>query len=94
MEMVESSEKEQRNSQTGGVAVIHRSGEGQALIKSILRQNPQQLYFISVDSCNPEEFTDISSTLIRRKLRLNEDCSHLTYPSVLNSLQMKKMDTD
>lgn len=82
------------NGQTGGVAVIYRSGETQSLIQSILRQTPKNLYFVSVDSYDPEAFTDISSTLIRRKLRLNEDCSHLTYHSVLNSLQMKKIDSD
>ena len=82
------------NGQTGGVAVIYRSGENQSLIRSGFAQGRQNLYFISVDSCDPDQFTDISSTSIRRKLRLNEDCSHLTYHSVLNSLQMKKLDSD
>lgn len=83
-----------RDGRTGGVAVIYRSGENQSLIQTELRQRPSNLYFISIDSHDRNQFSDVSSTLIRKKLRLNEDCSHLTYHSVLNHLRMDKMDQD
>jgi len=75
-----------RKSGMGGVAVVYRYGENKSLIKSILDQNSSKLYFISLDDEN--QLNDISSTLIRQKLQFNEDCSHLTYKSVLEHLQM------
>ncbi len=78
-----------RQSFMGGVAVVYRSGENKSLIQSIIDQNPSKLYFISLDN---EDQNDISSTLIRQKLQLNEDCSHLTYKSVLQFLQMTQIN--
>jgi nicotinic acid mononucleotide adenylyltransferase len=72
----------------GGVAVVYRSGQNQSLIQSIMKQNPSKLYFISSD----DQSDDISSTLIRQKLQLNEDCEHLTYKSVLQFLQFNKIN--
>ena len=83
-----------RDGQTGGVAVIYRSGEDQSFIQTNLKKTPRNLYFISLDSYDEKQFSDISSTLIRKKLRLNEDCSHLTYHSVINHLRPSKMNLD
>jgi nicotinic acid mononucleotide adenylyltransferase len=56
------------------IAVVYRYGENQSLHKSIINEN---------------ELNDISSTLIREKLQMNEVCEHLIYKSVLEYLQMK-----
>lgn len=76
----------------GGVAVIYRSGENKSLIQSIIDKNPPKLYFISLDNNDAGQLVDTSSTLIRQRLRLNKDCSHLTYNSVLQRLQMYEME--
>jgi nicotinic acid mononucleotide adenylyltransferase len=68
----------------GGIAVVYRYGENQSLNKSIINENTFKLYFIALNDKN-----DISSTLIREKLQMNEDCEHLIYKSVLEYLQMK-----
>jgi len=72
----------------GGVAVVYRYGQNKSLIKSIIDQNPSKVYFVSLDDNDQNQSYDISSTLIRKKLQTNEDCSHLTYKSVLEYLQM------
>jgi nicotinic acid mononucleotide adenylyltransferase len=77
-----------RQPHMGGVAVVYRLGENTSLVKSIVNQNHSKVWFIPVDDKDENELNDISSTLIRRKLRLNEDCSHLTYKSVLEYLRM------
>ncbi len=74
-----------RQSNVGGLAVVYRYGENKSLIQSIINQNSSKLYFILLEDQNQNE---ISSTLIRRKLQINEDCSHLTYKSVLEYLRM------
>jgi len=74
----------------GGVAVVYRYGQNKSLIKSMIDQNSSKVYFVSLDDNDQNESYDISSTLIRQKLQNNEDCSHLTYKSVLEYLQMTK----
>lgn len=74
-----------RQSPLAGVAVIYRAGQDKSLVQSILDKNPSKLFFVSSDD-DQDQSKDISSTLIRQRLQLNEDCSHLTYKSVLQYL--------
>jgi nicotinic acid mononucleotide adenylyltransferase len=73
----------------GGVAVIYRPGPYNQLAKSITLKNEPNVFYVSDDE---EQINDISSTLIRRKLRDNEACEHLTYSSVLGYLKMIPLD--
>lgn len=75
-----------RDKHMGGVAVVYRIGQDSALIESLIKQNPLKLYFIPLDD-DTNQSIDISSTLIRTNLQNNQDCSHLTYLSVLQYLQ-------
>lgn len=78
-----------RQSHMGGVAVVYRKGENKSLIQSTINQNTSKTYFILLDNQDENDLNeDISSTLIRKKLQTNQDCSHLTYKSVLEYLQM------
>lgn len=74
-----------REKDIGGVAVVYRTGQDSNLIQSHINENPSKLYFVPSD--DPDQLIDISSTLIRSNLENNQDCSHLTYPSVLQYLQ-------
>ncbi|CAF1179141.1 unnamed protein product [Adineta steineri] len=74
-----------RQGTMGGVAVVYRYGQDKSLIQSFIKENTRKLYFIALDEDNIQN--DISSTLIRQKLKSNENCSHLTYNSVLQFLQ-------
>ena len=75
-----------REKDIGGVAVVYRIGQDSSLIQSILQENPSKLYFIPSSDVDSDQSIDISSTLIRTNLQTNQDCSHLTYPSVLQYL--------
>ena len=77
-----------RQAHMGGVAVVYRNGQNKDLIKSLINQNNAKAYFISLDDQEQNQSTDISSTLIRQKLQINEDCSHFMYKSFLEYLQM------
>ncbi|UJR34368.1 hypothetical protein I4U23_021776 [Adineta vaga] len=75
-----------------GLAVVYRHGEDQSFIQSFLNKTDQNIIFIPFDEKDSKQLMNISSTLIREKLQLNQDCSHLTYHSVLKYFQYKTMD--
>ncbi|CAF1356537.1 unnamed protein product [Rotaria sordida] len=74
-------------SHIGGVVVVYRYGQNTSRIKSFIDKNSLKISFILLDNQDDYKSYDISSTLIRQKLKLNENCSHLTYNSVLEYLQ-------
>ncbi|CAF4505661.1 unnamed protein product, partial [Rotaria sp. Silwood2] len=75
----------------GGIAVIYRPGEDQRLVTSKTIRNDPNVFYVSANEehikISTTELDDISSTLIRQKLKRNEACEHLTYPSVLDYLK-------
>ncbi|CAF5070521.1 unnamed protein product, partial [Rotaria sp. Silwood1] len=75
----------------GGIAVTYRHGEDQRLITSKTNRNNPNIFYVSANEehvkISSTESEDISSTLIREKLKKNEACEHLTYPSVLEHLK-------
>ncbi|CAF1376230.1 unnamed protein product [Rotaria sordida] len=74
-------------SHIGGVVVVYRYGQNTSRIKSFIDKNSLKISFILLDNQDDYKSYDISSTLIRQKLKLNENCSRLTYNSVLEYLQ-------
>jgi nicotinic acid mononucleotide adenylyltransferase len=77
-----------RRSPMGGVAVVYRGGEDKSLVQSFINQNLPNVCFIDIE----DDLNHISSTLIRQRMKSNENCSHLTYQSVLEYLQFIKID--
>ena len=80
----------------GGVAVVYRQGESHCLLTSTAIQNDSKVFHVShndEDSMDTSttETEDISSTLIRKRLKINDVCEHLTYKSVLDYLKLNKL---
>jgi nicotinic acid mononucleotide adenylyltransferase len=77
------------------LAVVYRPDQDKKLITSTTTQNNPNVFYVSE---NEDEKTltmksnDISSTLIRQKLKNKEDCEHLTYLSVLDYLKTISLD--
>jgi nicotinic acid mononucleotide adenylyltransferase len=77
-----------RKSSLAGVAVVYRPGQNKNLMTSTRAQNDPNVFYISDNEEDVKTSIDISSTLIRKKLKNNEACEHLTYSSVLDYLKM------
>ena len=62
-----------RSPQMGGVAVIHRSGSNNSLIKSTKEQPDPKVFYVSSNDddldVSSSQSEDISSTLIRKRLK-------------------------
>lgn len=74
-----------------GLVVVYRHGEKLDLIETILKNDSTKVAFIPFDERDRLQSHDVSSTLIRKRLLAKEDCSHLTYHSVLQHLQFRSL---
>ncbi|CAF3231268.1 unnamed protein product [Rotaria socialis] len=84
-----------RKSPLGGVAVVYRLGQNNSVLKSTNAMNDPRVFYVcdnddEMDTSSSES-EDISSTLIRKRLKDNENCDDLTFKSVLD--HMKKVSS-
>ncbi|CAF0963222.1 unnamed protein product [Rotaria sordida] len=83
-----------RAPQMGGVAVVYRLGQDDRFITSTHTQDDTKLFYVCTDNdddamdTSSSDLDDISSTLIRKRYKNNENCDHLTFKSVLDHLKM------
>lgn len=75
-----------------GVAVISRPGQEEKMLASTNALHDPLVYYITVNDDDMDSSTsdteDISSTLIRKRLKENKDCQHLTFQSVLDHMEV------
>ncbi|CAF3523915.1 unnamed protein product, partial [Rotaria sp. Silwood2] len=84
--------KSLRAPKMGGIAVVYRPGQDDRLITSTHAQGNSKVFYVCANDddmdTSSSDIDDISSTLIRKRYKNNENCEHLTFKSVLDHMEI------
>ncbi|CAF0842876.1 unnamed protein product [Didymodactylos carnosus] len=69
-----------------GVAVVYRPGEQETIVKQAVIKD-SNIFYVPIKDEIKWTLEDVSSTLIRKTLKNNQSCEHLTYTSVIDYLR-------